>query len=168
MNKNRVQHQRGVEALLYLITQPERYGSDARVLASVCRAIASFSVTVGNRRIIEEMNGVRPIVQFCADARQREVIQCSAMAVAALVPSEGTKDMRMREGSLILVELEDGLAALTRAERFGFDANAPTWLSEALHTMRSVPRKYMSLYTKSLLIFMCSEFETLSRIRLVR
>lgn len=141
LNKNRLALERAVEALLYLITEPERFDSNPNVLASTCRALSSFLITEGNCRLLRQHEGAtRALVEFCVQATDVQVVRTSAMVLAALVPIESTKHEFIMEGKLLDVEEEGGLAALERARYTGYvscEMEVPKWLENAIRILKT-------------------------------
>ena len=139
-NKNRFALQRAPEALLYLISEPERFHHDVHVLASACRALCTFALTEGNWRLVRQHDGSYPLVQLCQTTHDDQLLRASAQAIAALVPSEGRKYELLQEGLGVPVEADGGIKALERCSFTAFTERGlevPKWLTNALRIMKT-------------------------------
>lgn len=138
VNKHRFAQEHGAEALLLILSSPERYNNDNDVLSFACRALSSYLQADGSVRFITQLEGVFSLVQLCANAVDSQVIRCSGMVVASLSPTEGERYDLESEGRPVLVTQYGGISVLERVRHSGYTQEGipvPFWLEETLRVL---------------------------------
>ncbi|OQR97481.1 hypothetical protein THRCLA_06934 [Thraustotheca clavata] len=150
VNKVRIASQNGIHVCLYLLNEPRRFGSNCHVMSASCYAIASLVLTEANLRIFDELEGHRVIVPLCMSTNDVNLMEASAMAIAALIPTPAFKFKQLSCGKDIPAETIGALPALERAAFTLFKQQnqpVPSWLANALSIMQSTLKQLKAQMT---------------------
>ncbi|KAF1319350.1 hypothetical protein FI667_g13259, partial [Globisporangium splendens] len=149
LNKSRVAAQNGLQVLLYVISQSKRYGRDEATLVAACECFAVVAKTKANRSQVLELDGHLPICQLCKKATSELLLEASASAVCALIPSTSERNASIADSRELKLETNRiALSALERAKHLlsqQYQQNAqsnqviPMWLSKGIQTLTSYP-----------------------------
>uniref|UniRef100_K3WVB0 Armadillo repeat-containing domain-containing protein n=1 Tax=Globisporangium ultimum (strain ATCC 200006 / CBS 805.95 / DAOM BR144) TaxID=431595 RepID=K3WVB0_GLOUD len=147
LNKSRVTAQNGLQVLLYVISQSKRYGHDEATLVAACECFAVVAKTKANRIQVLELDGHLPVCQLCKKATSALLLEASASAVCALIPSTSERDASIADSRELKLEMNRiALSALERAKHLlgqHYQQNAPSnqgipmWLSTGIQTLTS-------------------------------
>ncbi|DAZ92411.1 TPA: hypothetical protein N0F65_000195 [Lagenidium giganteum] len=136
LNKNRVAAQNGLQVLLYVIGKSSRYQNDEDVLVAACNCFAVVVRTRSSRSQVFELDGHLPVVHLCKKTTSPLLLEASAMAVSALVPTPTERKSIVADEKELKLEVNKcGLGALERARHllFGsYDKPVPSWLSHSI------------------------------------
>ncbi|KDO25210.1 hypothetical protein SPRG_20789 [Saprolegnia parasitica CBS 223.65] len=121
VNKVRLAAQNGLHVCVYVLGEPRRFGADDAVLTATCLAVATLVLTDANARTFDDVDGPSVLVPLCLRASMPALLEASAMAIAALVPTPEFKHKRLSCGKALAVER----------------AGVPSWLQTALMIFRA-------------------------------
>lgn len=143
LNKGRVAAQNGLQVLLYVVSQSKRFKHDESALVAACECFAIVANTKANRNQVLDLDGQIPICRLCKKATSELLLEASASAVCALIPTASERASLLadsRESKLETNRL--GLATLERARHLLAQQNqnqqvyvVPSWLTNGIHTL---------------------------------
>lgn len=140
LNKSRAAAQNGLQVLLYVISQSKRYDHDEATLLAACECFSVVAKTKANRSQVLELDGHLPICQLCRKSTSGVLLEASAAAVCALIPSPSERDTWLADSRELKLETNRvALSALERAKHLLLTQQQtqaiPSWLSQGIHTL---------------------------------
>lgn len=144
LNKSRVTAQNGVHVLLYVLSQPTRYGHDESTLVAACECFAVVARTTAGRTQVLDLDGHIVVCRLCKHATSAELLTAAASAVCALIPPPRERAAMLADSRELKLETNRlALSALERAQHLLIQQQLPslslvlTWLTVGMKTLRA-------------------------------
>lgn len=145
LNKSRVAAQNGLQVLLYVLSQSKSFKHDESTLVAACECFAVVANTRANRNHVLELDGHLPICRLCKKTTSQVLLEASASAICALIPTPSERASLLADSRESKLETNRvGLAALERARHLLAQQQnqrnqqayvVPSWLTNGIHAL---------------------------------